>query len=152
MLGLISGSNASVNGLNVSGLTEKLNALQVVSADRPDAVRRLAAEENIPLIDLHQMSKVLYEALGKDASVKAFIHYPANTFPGQNEDLKDNSHFNNFGAYEIARCVIEGIRQNNLTDILQFIRPEISLFNPENPDNPDKFILPLSPYRNIGKK
>ncbi len=62
MLGLISGSNASVNGLNVSGLTEKLNALQVVSADRPDAVRRLRAEADaFPKANMEVLMQVIDE-------------------------------------------------------------------------------------------
>ena len=37
----------------------------------------------MPLIDLNAMSKTLYEAWGEEKSVKAFVHYPANTFPGR---------------------------------------------------------------------
>jgi hypothetical protein len=29
--------------------------------------------------------------------------------------LKDNTHFTPFGAYEISRLIIEGIRNNNLS-------------------------------------
>jgi hypothetical protein len=34
---------------------------------------------------------------------KALVHYPANTYPGQNEPLADNTHFNTYGAYELAK-------------------------------------------------
>src|SRR5690606_28033448 len=49
----------------------------------PDAVRQLAQEENISLIDLTAMSAVLYEAWGVEGSKKAFVHFPAGSFPGQ---------------------------------------------------------------------
>lgn len=52
-----------------------------------DAVRWLAKKENISLIDLTQMTAVLYEAFGTENSKKAFVHYPANTFPGQTKAL-----------------------------------------------------------------
>jgi lysophospholipase L1-like esterase len=112
----------------------------------PDAVRKLAENEKVPLIDLHQMSRILYETLGEKNSVKAFVHYPAGTFPGQGKALEDNTHFNAYGGYEIARCVIEGLRQNGLSDILQYLRPDVQPFNPQKPDDIRKFSLPLSPF------
>ncbi|PYS53285.1 MAG: hypothetical protein DMF68_00030, partial [Acidobacteria bacterium] len=36
--------------------------------DYPEAVRQVAKEENVPLIDLHAMSTLLYEALGPEKS------------------------------------------------------------------------------------
>ena len=42
----------------------------------PDAMRWLAAKEGVPLIDLNQLTKIMYEALGEEASKKAFVHYP----------------------------------------------------------------------------
>jgi lysophospholipase L1-like esterase len=121
----------------------------------PEAMRRLAAEEKVPLIDLHMTTKVLYESLeknrGENGSTAAFVHYSAGTFPGQNEDLKDDSHFNGYGAYEIARLVVEGIRQNRLDKILSFLRPETAPFDPAKPDDPGKFSLPLSPFTEIEK-
>ena len=51
--------------------------------DYPDAIRWLAAKENVPLIDLNEISRTLYEAMGEDGPKHAFVHYPANTYPGQ---------------------------------------------------------------------
>jgi lysophospholipase L1-like esterase len=117
----------------------------------PDAIRKLAAAENVPLIDLHQMTKIMYEAWGEKTSTGAFVHYPAGTFPGQENDLKDNSHFNAYGSYEVARCVVEGIRKNGLTDIVQRLRPDIHPFNPAKPDDIKKFSIPLSQSVEIEK-
>ena len=112
----------------------------------PDAVRALAAAEKVPLIDLHRMSTTLYEALGEEGARAAFLHYPAGQFPGQSSALEDNTHFSTYGAYEIARCVVEGIRQNLLTEILQFARPGTPAFDPSRPDDARGFSLPLGPY------
>lgn len=119
--------------------------------DYPDAVRKLAADENVPLVDLHSMSQTLYEAWGDSLSVKAFVHYPAGTFPKQPKALEDNTHFSAYGGYEIAKCVVEGIRQNRLTDILQLLRPDYAPFNPQHPDSPELFSLPLSPFTEVEK-
>ena len=53
--------------------------------DYPDAMREVAHDENVPLIDLNAMSKILFEAMGPEGTLHAFVHYPANTFPGQTE-------------------------------------------------------------------
>ena len=112
--------------------------------DYPEATRRVASEMNLPLIDLNVMSKMLYEAWGPEASTGAFVHYPAGTFPGQSEALKDNSHFNAYGAYELARCVVEGIRVNQL-DLARFINDDVSKFDPAHPDPVEAIRIPASP-------
>ena len=61
--------------------------------DYPEATRQTAKEENTPLIDLNAMSKTMYEAWGPQESIKAFVHFPANTYSGQTKELKDNTHF-----------------------------------------------------------
>ena len=82
--------------------------------DYPEAMRWLAAKENVPLIDLNEMTRTLYEAMGVEPSKKAFVHYPAGTYPGQNRVLADNTHFNPYGAYQISKCIIEGIKKAGL--------------------------------------
>ncbi|MFV0521802.1 MAG: rhamnogalacturonan acetylesterase [Mangrovibacterium sp.] len=70
--------------------------------DFPQAMRDYAKNNNIPLVDLNQMSVELYEALGEEESKKALVHYPAGTFLGQTKGFADNTHFNTYGAYELA--------------------------------------------------
>jgi len=96
--------------------------------DYPEAMRQTATGENVALIDLNAMSKVFFEALGPEKSKKAFVHYPAGTFPGQNEELKDDSHFNEYGAYEIARYVAEAIKKSNL-DLAKYVIDDLPAQN-----------------------
>jgi lysophospholipase L1-like esterase len=112
--------------------------------DYPEAVRVTAKEENLAMIDLNAMSKTMYEAWGPEESIKAFVHFPANSFPGQTAALSDNTHFTPFGAYEIARIILKGIRDNNL-DIAKFIKKDIPVFDPARPDNFASFYWPYSP-------
>lgn len=42
--------------------------------DYPDAMRELAAQEQVALIDLNAMSRTLYEAWGPERSKRAFVH------------------------------------------------------------------------------
>jgi lysophospholipase L1-like esterase len=112
--------------------------------DYPEAMRQLAAREQVALIDLNEMSRKLFEALGPEGTLKAFVHYPAGTFPGQDKALADDTHFNNYGAYELARCVVEGIQQNHL-GLTQFLTKDVQSFDPVRPDPVSGWKLPLSP-------
>jgi len=113
--------------------------------DYPEAARKVAKELSVPLIDLNAMTKTLYESLGIENSKKLFVIFPANTFPGQDKELNDNTHFNPFGAYELAKCIIEGIRSDNL-EIKKFLVKDLPAFDPAKPDQFEKFSFPLSPF------
>ena len=117
---------------------------QPTLADYAQAGRQVGAEENVPVIDLNAMSLKFYTALGPDNSTKAFVHYPANTFPGQDKPLKDDTHHNAYGGYELARCVVEGIKAN-LPELVPYLRNDPGPFDPAKPDSPDSFDIPASP-------
>lgn len=119
-------------------------------ADFPDAIRWLAAKENIPLIDLHQMTRTLYEAMGVEPSKKAFVHYPAGSYPGQNRPMADNTHFNPYGAYQIAKCIIEGMKKIDLP-ILEHLREGYTAYDPAHPDKVEDFKWNDSPFTEIEK-
>jgi lysophospholipase L1-like esterase len=111
--------------------------------DYPEAMRQTAKEENVVLIDLNAMSKILYETWGTERSIKAFVHYPANTFPGQDKKLEDNTHFSPYGAYELARCIVGSIQKQNLP-LAKFIRKEVTTYDPAQPLAFEKFYWPQS--------
>ena len=77
-------------------------------------------------------------------SIKAFVHFPANTFPNQATELKDNTHFTAYGAYELAKCVVEGIKSARL-GIAVFLKPGLPVFNPAQPDAFENWDWPMSP-------
>ena len=111
--------------------------------DYPEAVRQTGAEENVPVIDLNAMSKTLYEAWGPDRSLKAFVHYPANTFPDQTTELKDNTHFSPYGGYQLAKCVVQGLK-SNVPDLAKLLLKDVPSFDPARPDPIESFVWPLS--------
>ncbi|HSC55514.1 MAG TPA: rhamnogalacturonan acetylesterase [Phnomibacter sp.] len=112
--------------------------------DYPAAVRQTAKEQNIPLIDLNAMTKVMYEAWGPEESINAFVHFPANTFPNQTQALADNTHFRNFGAYEVARLVLKGVKDSRI-GLAGFIKPGVKIMDPAKPDLIKSFYWPPSP-------
>ena len=112
----------------------------------PEAMRQTAKEENVSLIDLNAMSKTLYEAMGPGRSLKAFVHYPANSFPNQPEELKDNTHFSPYGAYQLAACVMSSILKQDLP-LARFIRKDIKPFDPNKPLPFATFYWPPSGFK-----
>ena len=118
--------------------------------DYPAAIRDIAAREKLPLIDLQEMTKVLCETLGPEESKHLYVHYPANTYPGQAKDLKDNTHFNTFGAYEVSKCVIEGMKKAGLP-VVKYLRADYQGFDPAHPDKFEDFKWNLSPFTEIEK-
>ena len=84
----------------------------------PEAMREVAREGNVPLIDLYKMSIAFYEAAGADAP----------------KILADGTHSTAFGGYEFAKCIVMGIKQNKL-GLANFIVDDFKDFNPTHPDS-----------------
>lgn len=106
--------------------------------DFPAAMKAVAERENVPLIDLHKETTILFEALGFENSKKALVHYPANTFPNQSKALADNTHFNNYGAYQVAKIVVMGMKKLNMP-FMKYLRSDFVDYNPNQPDSWEEF-------------
>lgn len=118
--------------------------------DYPDAMRAVAKREGVPVIELHDMTRTFFETLEYENSKKALVHYPANTFPGQDKPLADNTHFNPYGAYEIAKMVVMGMKQLNLP-IVKYLRSDWKDFNPAQPDDYNMFVWYNSVKQDVTK-
>lgn len=118
--------------------------------DFPEAARKVAAAENVALIDLNALTTTLFNALGEEPSKKAFVHYPANSYPEQDKPLADNTHFNTYGAYEISKCVVEGIKAARLGIAKYLIDPKAK-FDPARPDAISNWHWPESPKSSVVK-
>ncbi|HEY5226961.1 MAG TPA: rhamnogalacturonan acetylesterase, partial [Opitutaceae bacterium] len=103
--------------------------------DFPSAVRLVASEQGVALIDLNAMTTTLYEALGPEGAKELF--------PMAN-GKREGTHHNNYGSYVIARCVAEGIRADHLA-IEDKLLPESHPFDPANPGKIRDFAVPASP-------
>jgi lysophospholipase L1-like esterase len=99
--------------------------------DYPEAVRQVASEEKVALIDLTAMSKDFYEALGKEKSGAAFKE-------------GDGTHHSNYGAYEIAKMIADSIRTQNLP-LAKYLIKNLPAFDPKKPDPLESFAIPASP-------
>lgn len=113
--------------------------IQETHGDYPDAMRAVAKREDVPVIELHDMTRTFFETLGYENSKKSLVHYPANTYPNQPKALEDNTHFNPYGAYEVAKMVVMGMKELHLP-FLKYLRPDWQDFNPAQPDDFNKFL------------
>jgi lysophospholipase L1-like esterase len=104
-------------------------------ADYARASREVAEQERVAFIDLHAMSVKFYESLGPERAAQAFA---------APNGVVDNTHHNNYGSYQLARCVVQGVRDAKLA-IAKFISPEVSAYDPAQPDAPERFPIPPSP-------
>jgi lysophospholipase L1-like esterase len=128
----------------------KNGTLKETHGDFPAAMRAVAQKNNVALIDITKITTQLYETWGDDASRKSFVQYPANTCPGQEKALDDNTHFNSFGANEIALCIIKGIRELEIP-LKKYIKKEIPNYNPKKPNYISSWTLPMSNRFEIAK-
>jgi lysophospholipase L1-like esterase len=98
--------------------------------DYPQAMRDVAREEKAALIDLNPMSRSLYEALGPELAPRAFA-----------DEGRDKTHFNDYGAYQLARCVVEGVRGADpalVGGLASHLAADAGHFDPAHPEPPPR--------------
>jgi len=80
--------------------------------DYPQAMREVAEELNVHLIDLTEASANHFTQKGRDyVTVNYFMNLPEGKYEAYPEGLSDNTHFQPQGALEVARLVFEGIKR-----------------------------------------
>ena len=88
-------------------------------------VRSVAAQLNVPLIDVDAKSRTLLQELGVEKSIFLFNHLEKGEHPNYPDGKKDNTHFNELGARIMAQIVLQGIKDLEL-DIQTNIRKDNS--------------------------
>ena len=87
-------------------------------------VRELSAEQDVPLIDLDARSIELYQKMGPAGSALLFNQLEPGIHPNYPNGKIDNTHFNEVGAREIARLVLEEIKKLNLGLVAYIVKPK----------------------------
>jgi lysophospholipase L1-like esterase len=93
---------------NGSTLTPTALHVNGVGVDLPAVIRALGKSANVPVIDLTAKSKALVESLGPSESQKLYLTVAA-------DGVKDNTHFSQYGATQMASLVVQGVREQNLS-------------------------------------
>jgi lysophospholipase L1-like esterase len=87
------------------------------------AMREVAAQENVPLIDQWAMSKELWTAMGADVN-KAF---------------GDQTHLSGYGGYLLSKLIVAGIRKN-VPALARFVVDDFHEMDPAHPEPPPQYL------------
>jgi lysophospholipase L1-like esterase len=85
------------------------------------AMKQLADEEQVPLIDLAAQTKVLYEQLGLEGTKDVFMHAAPGEFRNFPSGVEDNTHFQENGAIMVANLVADGLKALRLQPLMLYI-------------------------------
>jgi len=96
----------------------------------PEAMREAAQAEHAALVDLNAMSMQFYAALGPALLPKAFV---------------DGTHQDDYGAYELAKCVVQGLLDAQVPFAVGQVVADWQPFDPAHPDPMADFKLPPDP-------
>ena len=118
----------------VTSMERKPGRKYVSLGEYPQVVRELASEYHVPLIDLNEMSRKLYAALGDDLE----------------HAFQDGTHHTVYGSYLLAKCIIQSIVENRLS-LIPHIREHFDEFDPGKPDSFENTRIPVSPGMNLTK-
>lgn len=75
----------------------------------PAAMRALAAEERVPLLDLQALTLARWQDLGPDGTLGYFNWLEPGESPHYPDGRQDNTHFRPRGAVEVARLVARAL-------------------------------------------
>ena len=96
--------------------------------DYPEAMRAVGSDEHVAVVDLNAMSRRFYEALGPEVAPQAFA-----------DGGRDKTHFNDYGAYNLARCVVEGLRTAEpalIAGLAAHLAADTARYDPAHPAPP----------------
>jgi lysophospholipase L1-like esterase len=96
---------------------------QETHTEYTNAVYEVAKQLKAPIIDLDKSSRKLYQKLGPERTKMLFMQIEPNVNPIYPEGVKDNTHFNELGAREIAQLVLDGIRILNFSLADHIVKP-----------------------------
>ncbi|MDQ8736880.1 fibronectin type III domain-containing protein [Paenibacillus sp. LHD-38] len=91
------------------------------------AMKNVAEELNVELVDLSTLSVAYYDSIGAQATLSVFLHVEPGIYGAFPNGSADNTHFQEYGAIQLARLLAGGIEQLNvpLADFVQEIeQPE----------------------------
>ncbi len=78
----------------------------------PDIVRKIAADMQVPLLDMHKKSLEYISGLGSEASKDLFLHFEPHVIDSLPNGLHDDTHFSELGARKIAKLAALEIEIN----------------------------------------
>ena len=88
--------------------------LQPTHGEYPAAMRAVAEETDVPLIDLYTESFRIVEAMGEEGSKALFMHFAPGEDPAYPDGSEDNAHTKRAGAERFAEAAAQGLKELGL--------------------------------------
>ncbi len=76
----------------------------------PDVIRILAAQRNVPLIDLYEKSARMVRELGDEASKRLYLYTDKGVYPAYPNGSADDTHTRRAGAEAYARMTADALK------------------------------------------
>jgi lysophospholipase L1-like esterase len=87
------------------------------------AMREVAAEDHVPLIDQWAMSKQMWTAMGDNVGVA----------------FNDQTHLSGYGGYLLSKLIVKGIKEN-VPGLARFVVDDFAEMDPAHPEPPPAYL------------
>ncbi|MBT2700931.1 fibronectin type III domain-containing protein [Bacillus sp. ISL-40] len=77
-------------------------------------MQEVAAEMNVDVVDLSARSVAYYDTIGPEGSLSVFLHTDPGVYTAFPNGSQDNTHFQEYGAIQLARLVSDEIKNLNI--------------------------------------
>ncbi|AZK49128.1 G-D-S-L family lipolytic protein [Paenibacillus lentus] len=81
------------------------------------SMKEVANELDVRLVDLSALSVAYYDSIGPEATRSVFLHVDPGVYQAFPNGAVDNTHFQEYGAIQIAKLVAGGIEQLGLSPL-----------------------------------
>ncbi len=94
-------------------------------------MKEVAEELDVPLVDLSSLSVAYYDSIGPEGTLSVFLHTEPGMYPAFPNGSQDNTHFQEYGAIQIARLLSGGIKELEipLSSYVIDIKPPVAVPN-----------------------
>lgn len=82
--------------------------------DYPRAVRQLARECRVPLIDMEKRTRKHFQAVGKEEAREYFLYLEPGEYPAYPDGKNDGTHLHQIGAQAVSSLAADGIKKLKL--------------------------------------
>jgi len=90
---------------------DELGQFYDTHGDYPEAVRKVASDMDVLLIDLHAATQVMVEQFGQEASKKLFLHIEVKEYAHLEAPIADDTHLSAYGAFKVADMVVADLKK-----------------------------------------
>ncbi|MEB2786355.1 rhamnogalacturonan acetylesterase [Algoriphagus persicinus] len=86
-----------------------------------EVVRQVAAELDVPILDLHKKTIEVLEQFGVEKSKELFLHYRPEDYSQFPEGREDNTHLSPTGAFKVSDLAVEEL-QKELPELVKYLK------------------------------